>query len=215
MLADLTDKNADINGIALRATEDHSLLSELIDGLKLKVDTKSAEETVRYNCYKVLLLLAETRGELLYPAWERVVVPLKSDNSYHKMAAVQLVARLASADVGEKFENVFETYFGLLDDKSVIVAIYVAQNAGRIVKAKPGLEPRITGKLLALEKTHHPSSRKGLVIAGAIESFGQYLDMASDRGRIVDFVKRQQQSESPKTKKLAKDFLKKWASLAA
>ena len=135
---------------------------------------------------------------------------LSSDNSYHKMAAVQLIAGLAKADVQNRFESIFDQYFDLLDDQSMIVAIYVASNAGKIVVAKPDLEPRVTTRLLEIEATHHLPGRKALVFAGAIEAFGDYIAQASDRESILEFVGKQQQSESPKTKKLAKQFLKKW-----
>jgi hypothetical protein len=210
MMTELSDKNADIAVLAERACSDSSLLSEIVGGLRLKVNTKSPEETVRYNCFKVLMLITQTRGELLYHQWDNLVEFLSSDNSYHKMAAVQLLAGLAKADVENKFERIFDRYFALLDDQSVIVAIYVASNAGKIVSARPGLEVRVTRELLDIEATHHIPGRKALVIGGAIEAFGEYMPQASDRERIMEFVDRQQRSDSPKTRKLARQFLKKW-----
>jgi hypothetical protein len=212
MLTELSDRNADIALLAERASSDSSLLSEIVGGLRLKVNTKSPEETVRYNCHKVLMHIARTRGEILYQQWDNLAQFLSSDNSYHKMAAVQLIAGLAKADGENRFEKIFDTYFGLLDDQSVIVAIYVASNAGKIVNAKPGLEPRVTERLLEIETTHHVPGRKALVAAGAIEAFGEYMPQASNRERILEFVNSQQQSGSPKAKKLAKEFLKKWAN---
>jgi hypothetical protein len=212
MLTELSDKNADIERLAGRACSDSSVLSEIVGGLRLKVNTKSPEETVRYNCFKVLMQITRTRSELLYPQWNGLVGFLSSDNSYHKMAAVQLVAGLVKADVENRFESIFDKYFALLDDQSMIVAIYVASNAGKIVSARPGLEPRVTRKLLEIERTHHIPGRKALVVAGAIEAFDAYMSLASDRERILEFVDRQQQSDSPKTRKLARQFLKKWGN---
>jgi len=212
MLPELSDKNTDIARLAERACSDSSLLSEIVGGLRLKVNTKSPEETVRYNCFKVLMHITRTRGELLYPHWDNLAGLLSSDNSYHKMAAVQLIAGLVKADVQNRFESIFDQYFDLLDDRSMIVAIYVATNAGKIVAAKPGLEPRVTTRLLEIEATHHLPARKALVSAGAIEAFDEYMAQALDRERVLEFVDRQQQSDSPKTKKLARQFLKKWGN---
>ncbi len=211
MLPELADKTANIPHIAKRACSDASLLSEVVDGLKLKVNTKSPEETVRYNCYKVLMQITETKGSMLYPRWQTFVEMLNSHNSYHKMAGVQLIAGLAKSDVNNQFQKITDTYFGLLDDPSVIVAIYVASTAGKIVNAKPALEPQVTGKLLGIPRTHHTASRKALVAGGAIEAFGQYVERVADRGPILEFVAAQEQSESPKTRKLAKAFTGKWA----
>lgn len=212
MLPELADKTADIAGIAELACSNVSLLSEIVDGLKLKVNTKSPEETVRYNCYKVLMHVADTNGSTLYPRWQSFVEALSSDNSYHKMAGVQLIAALAKSDINNKFQKITDRYFDLLDDPSVIVAIYVASTAGKIVNAKPALELQITEKLVGIPNTHHLPSRKALVAAGAIESFGQYVSSVRDRGPILEFVRAQEESESPKTRKLAKAFINKWAA---
>jgi len=206
MLHEMSDKNADIGSVAEKALKDEKLFSELLDGLK------SSKETLRYNCFKVLLLISKTRGEVLYPRWDYLVELLCSDNSYHKMSAIHLITNLTKVDTENKFEQLFDRYYSLLDDKSMIVAIYTAGNSGQIVKAKPQMESRITDMLLKIGETHHPSGRKELIKAGAIEAFGEYLEIAANRDRIIEFVKAQQNSESPKTRKIAKEFLKKWGS---
>jgi hypothetical protein len=209
MLAELNDKNADIDGIAQKALHDPKLLSELLEGLDLKVSPKSGEETIRYNCFKVLTRITETQADALYPEWERLAaVRLKSDNSYHKMAAIQLIARLVEADKENKFETIFEQFYGSLDDPSVIVAIYTASASGRIVRARPELESRVTDRLLGIDDTHHTSGHKALIAAGVIQAFNEYFELSANRSRIIDFAKTQQGSESPKTRKLAKTFLK-------
>jgi hypothetical protein len=210
MLIELQNKNADIAGIADKASHDSALLSDLIEGLKLKVSPKSGEETVRYNCFKTLMSIGISRPELIYHAWDGLVEMLRSKNAYYKMAAVQLIASLVKADAGNKFERILDEYYGLLDDESVIVAIYVASASGRIVPARPALENVVTGKLLGIEATHHTPNRKALIAAGAIEAFGQYFEVSVSKDLILEFVMTWRSCESPKTRKLAKDFLKKW-----
>ncbi len=212
MLAELARKDADIERIAAIALHDDSLLSELLEGLKLKVSPRSGQETVRYNCFKTLMAISRSRGDRLYPAWDSFASMLRSENSYHKMAVVQLIANLVGADVDNKFDGIFDEYYGLLDDESMIVAVYAASASGRIVKARPELESRVTKKLLAIPETHHPASRKALVLAGAIEAFSEYVTVATDKQSIVRFVGRQEGSESPKTRRLAKEFLRKWGT---
>jgi hypothetical protein len=204
MLPELTNKDADIENIAAKALEDRKLLTELLDGLKMK------EETYRYNCHKVLMLIGETRGEVLYPAWDYFVEDLSSDNSYHKMSAVHLIAGLAKVDTENRFEEIFDRYYGMLDDRSMIVAYYVAASSAQIVKAKPHLENRITNKLLHIDDTHHLSGRKELIKCGVIEAFNGMCTDAGNKPEITDFVIEQLNSESPKTRKAAKAFLEKW-----
>lgn len=204
MLPELKDKNADIESITKKSLADKKLLPELLNGLKSK------EETFRYNCYKVLMLISKTNGEVLYPSWDYFVELLHSDNSYHKMSAVHLLTNLVKVDTEDWFQKIFDSYYSLLDDKSVIVAIYVAQNSAQIVKAKPYLENRITNIMLNVDKTHHPAGRKELIKAGAIEAFMEYFPDSRNKAKILEFVTKQQDSESSKTRKLAKAFLKKW-----
>ena len=204
MVSEMNDKNADIESIATKALRDNKLLSELLDGLKSK------EETFRYNCYKSLMLISKTRGEVLYPAWDYFVELLHSDKSYHKMSAVHLLTNLVKVDKEDRFQKIFDRYYSLLDDKSVIVAIYVAGNSAQIVRAKPHLENRITNILLNIDKTHHPAGRKELIKAGAIEAFMDFFTDSENKAKIVEFVTKQQDSESPKTRKIAGIFLKKW-----
>ena len=45
---------------------------------------------------------------------------LDSDNTYHKLSAVLLLANLTRVDKDNKFEKIFNRYYGLLDDRSFI-----------------------------------------------------------------------------------------------
>jgi hypothetical protein len=203
MLTRLNNKQAGIKLIAEKAAVDKELLSELLQGLK------SNNETIRYNCYKTLMLISKEHGEILYPAWDYLAEFLTSENSYQKMSAVNLLANLVKGDKKNKFEQIFDAYFNLLDNKSMILSVYIAQNAGQIILAKPQLEKRITERLLNIDQTHHQGDRKELIKAGAIESFSQYFEILQNKPRILRFVSEQQDSNSPKTRKLAREFLKK------
>ena len=204
MLPEMNDKDVDIETVAEKASANRELLSEILDGLTSK------EETLRYNCHKVVMHISETNSRLLYREWDFFLELLSSDNSYRKMSAVQLIANLTKVDTENRFEQIVDKYYGLLDDKSMIVAIYVASNSGGIVRSKPQLEREITNKLLDIDRTHHPEGRKPLIKAGAIEAFDKYFTEATDKERIIAFVKEQQDCDSPKTRKIAQDFLRKW-----
>jgi hypothetical protein len=204
MLPEMNKKDVDIEAVTEKVLLDSELFSEILDGLISK------EEALRYNCHKVLMCISEKNGEFLYPKWDYFVEFLSSDNSYRKMSAVQIIANLTKVDTENRFEKIVDKYYSLLDDKSMIVAIYVAASSGNIVKAKPQLEREITNRLLDIDKTRHPEGRKPLIKAGAIEAFDKYFPEAADKERITAFVKEQQNCDSPKTRKIAQDFLRKW-----
>jgi hypothetical protein len=204
MLADLNANEAPIERLAEAAARDEGQLGELVAGLK------SRQETLRYNCFKVLNLLAESNGEVLYPRWDYFVEHLSVDHTYWKLSALQIIAGLTGVDTENRFEKIFDSYYGLLDDRSMIVAAYIASNSGKIARAKPELAPRITARLLSIDETHHAPGRKALVKAGAIKAFGEYFADVVSKPPIIEFVRRQLDSESPKTRKLAGQFLKTW-----
>lgn len=201
MLAELKDKDADIESMIEKALKNEGLLREAIDGLKVK------QETYRYNCYKVLYSVSQDHPDILYPYWDTFAESLTSQNSYHKMAAVHLIANLTRVDTENRFDKIFDTYYGLLDDWSMVVAYYTAAASGRIVKAKPHMAKSITDKLLNIDNTSHETGRKELIKTGVIEAFGDFFAESDDKDKIVAFVEKQLNSESPKTRKTARAFL--------
>ena len=204
MLPELSEKNVDVKSIAKKALKDEKVLSELLENITSK------KETIRYNSFKVLLHLSEKHPEVLYPKWDLFADLLSSDNTYHKFDAIYFIANLTRVDTGNRFEKIFNKYYSLLNDKSMIPAAHLAGNSGKIAKAKPHLEEKITNKLLSLDKTHHISERKDLIKGYAIESFSEYFEEAKNKKKIIVFVKNQLKSKSPRTRKKAKEFVEKW-----
>ena len=191
----------DDENLAKKAMKDENLLSELLQNLLSK------EDKTRFPSFKALRIISEKQPELLYPKWEFISDLIDSDNAHRKFIAVNLIPNLTKIDTENKFEKIFEKFYDLLGD-SVIVAGHVAANSGKIVKAKPKLEAKITNKLLNIDKTNH--KHKDLIKSGAIETFDEYFETAKDKKRILEFVKEQLECTSPKTRKKAKEFLKKW-----
>jgi hypothetical protein len=204
MLAEMYRKEPEIAPLAAKVLADDILLPEILDGLKSK------DETLRYNCHKVLMYISENNGDRLYPEWDYFTGFLSDANSYRKMSAVHIIAKLTKVDTENRFEKIIDTFYDLLDDKSIIVAVYTASVSGDIIRVKPALENKITGKLLDIDKTHHPENRKPLIKAGAIESFDKYFPDALEKQRIIAFVRGTLESDSLKARKLARGFLKKW-----
>ncbi|UCE48597.1 MAG: hypothetical protein JSW47_00305 [Phycisphaerales bacterium] len=203
MSVNLDNKNIDIKAIARKTLKDGALLAELLDNLWSK------KETIRYNSHKVLALISEEHPETLYSSWDYLVKFLDSDNTYHKLSAVILLANITSVDRDDKFEKIFDKFYGLLDDKSFITAAYVSQASGKIALAKPKLQTKITNRLLRIDQTHHEQERKDLVKASIIEAFEQYYDQTRNKKKMFEFVERQLSCKSPKTRRKAGEFLER------
>jgi hypothetical protein len=202
VLLDLNKKSVDIESIAKNALEDEKTLSELLEGLLSKKDT------IRYNSFKVLEHVSQMKPQVLYPYWDKFVEKLNSDNSFHRYHGVFIIANLTRVDEEKKFEKIFDKYCGLVEDKSFIVAVNVVGNLGKIAKAKPNLQAKITSILLDVGRTSH--KHKDLMKSGSIQSFAEYFDETENKEKILEFVSRQLGCESPKTRKMAKQFIEKW-----
>jgi hypothetical protein len=204
MLVELNKKNINVKKVAKKAMEDDSVLSELLEGVLSK------KETIRFNSFKVLLFISEEHPKALYAKWDFFADLLSSPNTYFKYIAINIIANLTRVDARSRFEKIFDKFYALLDDKSVIPASHVAGNSARIVQAKPKLQTKITNKLLAIDKTHHHPERRDLIKGYVIDAFSEYFEGASNKKKILHFVKDQLESRSPTTRKKAKEFLKKW-----
>lgn len=181
----------------------------IIEHLKT-IGPEAKKTEVRSNAYKVLLALAENEPETLLPYWDDLAALLHCGNGSSQYCAVHLLAPLARVDREGRFEALLDDFFSLLEDESVMVASHTAAAAGQIALALPELQQRITRSLFGIENTRHDPEHKGLVISYAIEALDAYFVQAADAEAVVVFVRRQLNSASPKTRKLAAAFLKKW-----
>lgn len=183
------------------ALADGNFLREMLQGLRAK------DDALRYNCFKVLLQISESQPLVLYPEWDYLVELLGSSNSYHRSSALCIIANLASVDTQERLDAIFDQYFRLLDDESLVVARYAARNAGKIASSKPHLQRRISEKLLDIGEIYHNPERRDLIKADVIESFEAFFEESEGKETILAFVEEQLGCSSPKTRKAAKEFL--------
>lgn len=194
--------------LARHALHNEHALQDLLDG----ISPKTQKSVIRESSSKAVLYLSEQHPEVLLPHWAYFVKLLRSDNGFSKYAAVHVIANLVTAGDEGRFEKAFNTFYKLLDDDSVMVASHVAGVSGQMARAKPALQTKITRRLLGIGQTHFPANRQALIISYAIPSLDEYFADAAarDQDRILTFVQQQLDCASPKTRKLAKDFIKKW-----
>jgi hypothetical protein len=136
---------------------------------------------------------------------------LASKNSYFKLIAVKIIANLTKVDTERHFEKLFDQYFSGLNSKKTMVAAHIASNAGKIARAKPALQFKITNILISIDSIYK-GKQIDLIKGYAIEAFNQYLDNTSikEKSRVLEFVKKERNSQSPRTRKTAIEFLDKW-----
>ena len=92
----------------------------------------------------------------------------------------------------------------------MITAANLVNYSGRIAKAKPSLQSKVTNKLLNIDKTNHSQECKNIIKGKAILSFSEYFEDSKDKKKIIEFVKSELKNQRPATRKKAEKFLKKW-----
>lgn len=203
MIPEFENKDIDPEIFAEKVIENPYLINQCLDGLLSK------NETYRYNCFKVLNIISEKKPDILYPHWDFFISHLRSNNNYHRLSAVLIIANLTAIDVEDRFEKIFDEFYEYLKTKKTVVPIYIVKSSGKIVNFKPHLEGKITDLLLDIENIH-PGKQIELIKSSVIESFSEFYENAQKKDKILCFVKNQIDSKSPKTRKTAKEFLHKW-----
>ena len=203
MIEGLDNKDVDFDFYANMLLKNENLLSEYLQGLSSK------NQIYMENCFNVLKTISEKKPGFLYPNWDFFVNYMKSENHFHKTAAVILISNLTSIDVENKFESIFDEFYDNLKSEKTMMPMYLVKHSGMIVKYKPNLEEKITDIFLNIDSIH-PGKQIELIKSAVIESFSQYFNKAKNKEKIIAFVKNQLDSSSPKAKKIAKEFLNKY-----
>jgi hypothetical protein len=204
MLQNFEKKNVSVESIVKRIIKDNNLIDNLLEF------TSSEKATIKYKSLKVLTLLSERNSKLLYSKWDFFVNLLDNENTFLRTIGATIIANLTVVDKDLKFENIFDKYYDLLEDKSMINAANIAQRSGIIAKAKPHLQDEITNKLLSIDRTHHSSECKNIIKGKAILSFEEYFEEYENKEKIIQFVQKELKNTRSSTRKKAEKLIIKW-----
>lgn len=202
----LTQKEpAELYNLVQPALEQSEIRDLVVDGCFAR------DETFRYNCVRVFFRALEKQPDLFYPYWQRFAKKINSPNGFYRASAAQAIAFLASVDQDHRLDSIVNPYLQMLDDEKIMVVRYFVQTIHLVVKSRPDLRERIVTHLLDIDNIRHTKSRKSLLKSDIINAFGQLFDVLStqEQKKIQAFVKNEQDSESPTTRKAANKFLQR------
>lgn len=189
--------------LAQKALNDKKLLQELLNGAVAK------DNTTRSNSFNVLRIISEKKPEFLYPEWNYFQKMLTGENSYHQYIAIYILADLTKVDKENKFEDIFEDYYGILAGDKVMTASHVIVNSSKIVHNKPELQSKILDRLLNIDNIHQGRHNE-LVKSYVIEALRKMYPEIKDKEKVTEFIKEQLKSSNSSTKDLAACFLDKY-----
>ncbi len=210
LLKKVADKTLTKEELRQRVKQDSALLHILLKGIS------SPKATIRYGCAKVLIDLSEEYPEKLYPHMDAFIELLDSKYRILTWNAMAIIANLAKVDKDQKFDAIFDKYYGFLNNDYMVTVANVIGNSGKIALAKPHLLRKITAELLKVENIsmtpHLTEECKRVIAEQAIRTFDLFFDKIEEKEKkkVTAFVERQLDSSRRTLRTKAADFLKKW-----
>lgn len=209
-----------IERIKQKGIEIEELVNEVVykpELVPVLIDIIETEKSsIKFTCEKILRLASERNPEAIYPYFRFYANLLDSDNTFLKCGAILTIANLVSVDTQNKFEKIFEKYYSIISDTSMICAANVIGCSVKIAFSKPKLVGRIVKEILKVEKAKYKSkgvlSRecRNVACGQAIKSFEELYNKIENKKPVVDFIMRQLKSTREPVKKNAKKFLLKY-----
>ena len=208
LLKKLAAKTLTKDELRRKVEHDFSLLPTLVTGLS------SPKAAIRYGCAKILMDLSAEYPDKLYPHMDTFVALLGSTYRILTWNAMAIIANLAKVDKEQKFDAVFDRYYGFLKDEYMVTVANIVGNSGKIALAKPYLIPKITEKLLTVENLsvtpHLTDECKRVIAEAAIGAFDLFFDKVEQKEKVLAFVERELNSSRKHLSVQAESFLKKW-----
>jgi hypothetical protein len=210
LLLKVANKTLTKEELRQKVIQDFDLLLVLLKGVS------SPKATVRYGCAKVLMDLSEEYPEKLYLHMDAFIELLDSKYRILTWNAMAIIANLAKVDTDQKFDAIFDKYYGFLNNEYMVTVANVVGNSGKIALAKPHLLHKITAELLKVENIsltpHLTEECKRVIAEKAIGTFDLFFDKIEEKEKkkVLSFVERQRDSSRRTLRTKAADFLKKW-----
>lgn len=206
MIKKIADKNVNIHDFVKAALNDENTRVEVINQL---LNNKNI--MVYYHCYNIISKASEEKPELFYKYWNDFAYLLDHKNSYHRDIGLTIIANLTKVDEDNLFSSIFDKYTEHFNDDKFMTAQCFVQNMKKILKNKDEYAGEIIEVLLDIDKRCNYSEKlKELLKSDIIEVLDEAYEGTMDKNEIVVFVRLQSSSISPKTRRKAKEFLKKY-----
>ncbi len=165
---------------------------------------------VYYHGYYILDRAAEKKPDLFYPYWPVFAELLHHRNTYHRQIGITLLARLSGADPEDRFDGILENYLERLYDEKILIGTLTAGYLKIIIRNKPEHRNRIIEELLGhRNKSRYTERQEALLEYEILEILDEYYGTLPGKDRIDAYIRERKNSDSPKTRKKARELIKK------
>jgi hypothetical protein len=203
---EISVKEIDIDHYTKLAIEDDNIRDEIIRQMITNPDIM-----VYYHCYYVADKASFERPELFYPYWPEIAPLLQHANSYHRDFALTILANLTKVDQDNLFSKLFDGYFEHLNDTKFMTSLCCVRNSLKIIRNKPELRETILALLLDVnQRCTFPEKQVALMKFDILVIVDSVYAETRDKESLQAFIKAGIHSISPKTRRKAKDLVKKY-----
>lgn len=123
LIEGIAERDFDVNAFVQLAINDEEARDEIV----YQMLTNSAI-MVYYHCYYVVDAASQKHPEMFYVYWEEIAEMLHHGNSYHRDFAVEIIGNLTKVDQEERFAEIAEEYYGIINDEKFMTGNCCVRN---------------------------------------------------------------------------------------
>ncbi len=203
----IAEKDFDINEFVQLAINDENVRNEIVRHM-----LTNSTIMVYYHCYYVVDKASQKRPEMFYPYWGEIAELLHHKNSYHRDFAVEIIGNLTKVDRENRFVEIEDDYFSIINDEKFMTGNCCLKNLLKIYRHKAEQRERIIETLLDIDnRCDYTEKQKGVLKADILEIFDEVYKEVPERNKINEFIRAEVNCISPKTRKKAKELIKKYS----
>ena len=180
---------------------------------KIAVDNMTGHNhiMVYYHCYEVLKEATKISPAKFEQYKDEFIKLLEHRNSYHRDFALEIIGNLTKVDEEDRFSEIKDDFFSIVNDEKFMTGNCCVRNLLKIYQHKAELRDQIIELLLDIDKhCDYTEKQKGVLKADILDIFDEVYRDVTDRDKINEFMKAEVNSISPKTRKKAKELVKKY-----
>jgi len=136
---------------------------------------------------------------------------LQHKNPYHRDFALDIIGNLTIVDLENRFLEIRDEYFSIINDEKFMTGIHCVNNLLKIYQNMPDQRESIVELLLDIDRQcEYTEKQIGVLKADVLEIFDEIYEDIPERNRINEFIRTEANCISPKTRKKAKELIKKY-----
>jgi hypothetical protein len=207
IIEQIKKKDFDVNAFAQLAIKNQRVRNEIVRQMLF-----NAEIMVYYHCYYVVDKASQERPEIFYSYWREIAELLHHNNSYHRDFALEIIGNLTRVDQENRFAEIKDEYFSIVNDEKFMTGNCCVKNLLKIYRAKPEQREQIMKILLDIDNhCDYTEKQKAVLKADVLDIFNEIYGGVVERNRINEFIRKEANCISPKTRKKAKELIKKYS----